>query len=148
MFDSHRAAIELAKLPYVRLAATKGYTGSCVVTVAEQDYTGETLECVVSDRPGGTVYATLSVSIDTEQKTWQDYVDMCVPLHYVPCDVSLTDTITSTLLTISWGVSDFTSVPSPTEAGEPVDLYMEVRRTTGASDLFLAGDFILTESNA
>lgn len=146
MFDKHRAATQIAGDPYIQISAARGYADGETIPVADTDWSGESLACVVSKGPDQPSLATLSVSLSTESKTWQQYKDECVPVErYMPCGAELTDSITTTLMTISWSAANLASLPRATVLGEPVNLYLEVRRSNGTGQRFAAGDFILTE---
>lgn len=146
MFEKHKKAIQLGGTPYITpIEAGRGYADGETIPIPDTDWSGESLVAVIATAPGQPSLATFSVAIATEQKTWQDYKDECVPCHFFPCGVDYTETITTTLMTISWSVANLSLLPSPDMAGEPVIFYMEIRRADGTGPRFAAGDFVLTE---
>ena len=83
----------------------------------------------------------------TEVRTWQSYKDEdCVPDHFFPCGIDMSETITTSLVTINWGKSDLVDLPRSDVLGCPNNLYFEIRRVDGSGPVFAAGDLILTES--
>lgn len=147
MFEKHKSAIKLSGTPYITpIEAGRGYADGETIPIPEVDWSSENLEAVIALAPDQTVLKTLTVTTTSEQRTWRYYIeDECLPLNFLPCGVSLDDTITVTLLTIGWD-GDFTNVPKATVSGEPITLYLEVRRVSGSGPRFAAGDFVLTES--
>ena len=128
------------------MSAARGFSDGETFPLLEQDLSSEALICWVSLGPSHPALASLSVGRTTESKTWQQYKDECVPVDdYLPCGASLNDSITTTLLTLSWDASTFNNVPVAEKQGEPVDLYFEVFRSNGTGPRFLSGHLILTE---
>jgi len=149
VFDLHKEALRISKTPYVPLEAGRGLSDGDVIVMPDTDLSAETMVCVVAEVPGGKALATLPVDIETETRTWQSYVDEdCIPKHYFPCGINMEDTITTSLLTVSWSPSSFSNVPENTKVkGEPLNLYYEIRRDGNIGPRYVAGDLILTESN-
>ena len=150
LFDKHRRAIELSGTLYLTpIEAGRGYADGETIPIPDTDISGETLEAVVALGPGYPALATMDVSIDTETHTWAYYRDvMCVPLNLFPCGIDFEQEIVTSLLTISWTEANLSDLPAASgeSKGEPVNLYMEIRRVDGSGPRFAAGDFILTES--
>ena len=146
MFDKHKKAIQLSGTPYITpIEAGRGYADGETIPIPDTDWTGESLVAVVAVAPGQPSLVAMGVGIATEQKTWQDYKDECVPDHFFPCDVDYSETITTTLMTVSWTAANLAFLPAPDVAGQPVNFYMEIRRADGTGPRFAAGDFVLTE---
>ena len=53
--------------------------------------------------------------------------------------------VTVSLVTISWTANNLSNLPKADVQGEPVCLYLEIRREDGSGPRFAAGDFVLTE---
>lgn len=148
LFDKHRRAIELGGTLYLSsIEAGRGYEDGETIPIPDEDWSDESLEAVVAVGPGHPVLTTLSVSITTEQRTWAYYRDVeCIPKNLFPCGIDFEETITVSLLTVSWSAANLQGLPLPDTKGEPTNLYMEIRRRDGTGPRFAAADFILTES--
>jgi len=145
-FEKQRGAAVTAGEPFISLSAARGFSDGETIPIVDTDWSGEELTCKVATAPGQPALATLSVSLSTETKTWQEYEDECFAVEdYMECDDELTDETTTTLLSLNWSATSFELVPLASSAGEPVSLYFEIHRSNDTGPRLASGELTLTE---
>ena len=147
MFNKHQKAISLSGTPYISpIEGGRGYADGETIPFVETDWSTENLEAVVAMSPGQESLATFSVNVTTEQQSWRHYKEVvCVPSHFFDDIKDLDEMVTVSLVTISWTANNLSNLPKADVQGEPVCLYLEIRREDGSGPRFAAGDFVLTE---
>ncbi len=144
-------ALAGALVPTLSIHASRGHSDNHPFTWLNRDLSGEELACFVSLAPGVRYFAELPIAIETSTIEWGALAEAphCISTisDYLPCGVELSDDVDIASCVISWSHDSFRSFDRSERAGQPLELYFEIRRKDQTGPLLAAGKFTLIESN-